>query len=262
MATYTEYLGLTKPAQTETYDVDVFNSNSDLLDTFAKNVQTHMENKNNPHEVTAEQIGAALEAVLNAHTTDTNIHTTAGEKANIASSLAITQTTLGVQCINLFNQDGEINNLPSGNVSTSNVNTVDGSTITFNRNTNTQSATGQIISGLSGKTVIVSGTCVSVGTSSSGLGTMIMYIIGDTTKRNRQEFGVGDFSYTISCGDTDEWLFGFAVSGSGSGLQIENLMIRFAEISDGTYHTYTPSLQAQLDALTARIAALEGGTES
>lgn len=36
-------------------------------------------------------------------------------------------------------------------------------------------------------------------------------------------------------------------------------MIRYAEIADGTYEPYQPSLQEQINALTARISALEGG---
>lgn len=76
MATNTENYGLIKPAQEEFYDIDVFNENADKVDAVLKahadglvstagvvatvqsTLNTHVNNKDNPHGVTALQAGA------------------------------------------------------------------------------------------------------------------------------------------------------------------------------------------------------------
>ena len=71
MANKTTNYGLTKPLQGEFYDVNVPNSNMDIIDTELKRVDSkvnevdtslqtvipHVERKDNPHGVTAEQVG-------------------------------------------------------------------------------------------------------------------------------------------------------------------------------------------------------------
>ena len=71
MATNTEFLNLKKPAQEDFYNVDDFNENFQKIDDFAKR-------KDNPHGVTAKQIGAV--PALNGLTsgTDLNSVTTSG----------------------------------------------------------------------------------------------------------------------------------------------------------------------------------------
>ena len=56
MATYTKNINLKKPDQSDFYNVDDFNKNSDKIDTFAKNASDHIANKGNPHNVTLEQV--------------------------------------------------------------------------------------------------------------------------------------------------------------------------------------------------------------
>lgn len=56
MATYTKNINLKKPDQSDFYNVDDFNRNSDKIDEFAKNTSDHIADKQNPHNVTLEQV--------------------------------------------------------------------------------------------------------------------------------------------------------------------------------------------------------------
>jgi hypothetical protein len=69
MPNVTTNYGLKKPLQEEFYNVEVQNENMDTIDAQmkaidtaqknnAKSQKTHVEDKNNPHGVTAEQVGA------------------------------------------------------------------------------------------------------------------------------------------------------------------------------------------------------------
>ena len=55
----TEHYGLQKPESNEYVSIDVINQNMDAIDKELKNGADHADSKNNPHGVTAEQIGAA-----------------------------------------------------------------------------------------------------------------------------------------------------------------------------------------------------------
>lgn len=57
MDTTTNY-GLKKPAYEDGADVKTFNDNADIVDTELKKAENHRADKNNPHGVTAEQVGA------------------------------------------------------------------------------------------------------------------------------------------------------------------------------------------------------------
>lgn len=163
-----------------------------------------------------------------------------------------------IEVKNLFNKDGEINSTYSGSVVSStsaDFNTVNGNVITFNRNSSTSQPTGQFLRNLKNKKIIVSFNVVSFGTGTTvafraferGNGTPIV---------NEYPNKIGAFKYAIDI-DKEEVLFGFATSG-GRGAQIENLMIRYAEITDDTYAPFTGiDLQGQIYALTDRIKTLE-----
>lgn len=70
MAEYTENLNLELPEHFEYFKLAVWNGNSAKIDEFAGTVNAHMENMNNPHQVTAEQIGAASDASVTAMQAD------------------------------------------------------------------------------------------------------------------------------------------------------------------------------------------------
>ena len=74
MSLYTNFLKLIKPEETEKYNINVFNGNADLIDSALSildqkdksqdellatkdSLNTHINNKNNPHEMTKSQIG-------------------------------------------------------------------------------------------------------------------------------------------------------------------------------------------------------------
>lgn len=56
MATYTQNINLKKPDPSDFYNIEDFNGNSDKIDTFAKTASDHIANKQNPHNVTLDQI--------------------------------------------------------------------------------------------------------------------------------------------------------------------------------------------------------------
>lgn len=88
MSTQTQNLQLIKPDKDEYYDIQVQNSNMDKIDTsihsLSTNVEEHLGNKNNPHNVTKSQIG--LGSVPNVTTNDqTPTYTPASANTALAS---------------------------------------------------------------------------------------------------------------------------------------------------------------------------------
>lgn len=65
MSTQTTNLKLVKPDVNDLYDINVQNSNMDIIDSVVNN---HTSNNNNPHGVTAEQVGAL--PIINAMSTN------------------------------------------------------------------------------------------------------------------------------------------------------------------------------------------------
>lgn len=58
MSTTTTNLGLFKPELSDPADITKMNPNWDLIDTELKKTQDHSSDTSNPHEVTADQVGA------------------------------------------------------------------------------------------------------------------------------------------------------------------------------------------------------------
>jgi hypothetical protein len=56
MATYTQNINLKKPDPSDFYNIEDFNENSDKIDVFAKTTSDHIANKQNPHNVTLDQV--------------------------------------------------------------------------------------------------------------------------------------------------------------------------------------------------------------
>lgn len=56
MATYTQNINLKKPDPSDFYNIEDFNENSDKIDSFAKTTSDHISNKQNPHNVTLDQV--------------------------------------------------------------------------------------------------------------------------------------------------------------------------------------------------------------
>lgn len=56
MATYTQNINLKKPDPSDFYNIEDFNENSDKIDAFAKTTSDHIANKQNPHNVTLDQV--------------------------------------------------------------------------------------------------------------------------------------------------------------------------------------------------------------
>lgn len=186
-----------------------------------------------------------------------NAQENASEILDVKSAVAINLQSIGMQYINMFNKNGEINSMYNGTTIASGTtkNTVDGNVITFNRRSGIEYLTGQFIRGLAGKTVKITFNCLSTGSATQG--TFRIMKRDNTTALKVEVFGTGEKSYTYTCGTDDELLFCFGGNGSAAGVQIENLMIRDNSISDDTYKDYIPSLQEQINTLAAQIAALQ-----
>ena len=105
MSTYTNFLKLRKPDETEKYSISHFNANADLIDSalarieqkdesqdnlFASKIslETHANNHNNPHAVSKSQIG--LGKVENKSSSDLRSEIT---RENITSALGYTPYT-------------------------------------------------------------------------------------------------------------------------------------------------------------------------
>lgn len=56
MATYTQNINLKKPDPSDFYNIEDFNENSNKIDAFAKTTSDHIANKQNPHNVTLDQV--------------------------------------------------------------------------------------------------------------------------------------------------------------------------------------------------------------
>jgi hypothetical protein len=207
-----------------------------------------------------EDIAANTEAI------EENTADIANNKSDILSvnnDIEINSLTLGTKVAkNLFNKDGQINVRYNGVIESNEgkMNTVNNNIVTFNTSTSTDKGTGQIIKGLKNKKVIISCECVSVGTSSSNKGKLIIYKLNSGTELAYAFIELGDFVFEYDCGDNDELLFAFAVNGSGAGLQLKNIMIRSAEFVNPMYVPYsTPilSLQDQINTNKSNILAVK-----
>lgn len=194
---------------------------------------------------------------------DTRLTNAESDILSVSNDTEINSLTLGTKVAkNLFNKDGQINVRYNGVIESNEgkMNTVNNNIVTFNTSTSTDKGTGQIIRGLKNKKVIISCECVSVGTSSSNKGKLIIYKLNSGTELAYEFIELGDFVFEYDCGDNDELLFAFVVNGSGAGLQLKNIMIRSAEFANHMYVPYsTPTLSLQeqindntMDILTAK----------
>lgn len=174
------------------------------------------------------------------------------------NDILINQETIGTQIIkkNLFNKDGEINSNIDGSITTDVINTVNGNVITFNRNTASKQPTGQFISGIYNRKLIITFTIKSMGTATKV--SLRGYARNNTS-------GILYKSYTETGQYKVEWtatnaevLFSFINEAptSGQGLQIENLMIRDAGFTDDAYEPYKPSVNERLVDIEESVSEL------
>lgn len=111
MADQTTNYNLTKPLETEFYDVNVQNENMDIIDKKLKDLDDHTKNKNNPHGVTKSHVG--LSKVPNVSTNDqTPTYTQATSLKNIISgeTLSISFGKLMKAIADLISHLGNRNN--------------------------------------------------------------------------------------------------------------------------------------------------------
>ena len=165
------------------------------------------------------------------------------------SDIAVNKTTLGYQCKNLLKNTAKTSTM-SGVTFTVN----DDKSVTANGTNSTSNYANIIVfkGELEGGTYTLTGAVSDVfrirlgmGTSADGYGAYV-----GLDKGNGYTFTVaGKALYTVTCQ---------VESGKTASNVIFKPMLRYADIIDDTYEPYQPSVQEQINALEARIAALGG----
>ena len=166
---------------------------------------------------------------------------------DVNSQISINRTTLGTQCKNLLKN-------------TAVTQTINGITFTVNDDksvTVNGKATGRTIFLVGTAYISQTGNYTYTGTPSGGASSTYSMNYRNSNVYKTAETGNG-ITAQFEGGKTYE-----AIIDIRSGVTISNLtfspMLRYADITDDTYEPYQPSLQEQINALTARISALEGG---
>jgi hypothetical protein len=98
MATYTQNINLKKPDPSDFYNIEDFNENSDKIDTFAKTTSDHIANKQNPHNVTLDQVLIAGGSVVPVTAGGTGANNAASARTNLGvppTSHAVNAATYG-----------------------------------------------------------------------------------------------------------------------------------------------------------------------
>lgn len=184
----------------------------------------------------------------------------------VKNDIAINRATSGTQCKNLFNKDGNINQRFNGSPPPDNSfkNLVSDNLVSFRTPLTQSQLAGQFIKNVKGKKITISGNFLGV--ESTNTGDRCIFRVYPKNKETHLSGSektfynkdIGEFSFTVDCGEYDEVLVSAGVYYNVGGIaKIENLMVRYADITDGSYEPYVPSLQEQINALVERIQALE-----
>jgi len=178
------------------------------------------------------------------------------------SDILINRETIGTQIIkkNLFNKDGEINLIYTGGKqpNSSLCSTVSGNVITVKSPITQNNMSGQFISKSKEKKVILTGKLLNINSSSSIDKMTVRVYVGNPNHIFEDRIDkIGEFACTIDCEGYDEIFICFGLWYGDGTAEIENIMVRHADITDDSYEPYKPSLQEQINALVERIQALE-----
>ena len=166
--------------------------------------------------------------------------------STMKNDVALNRTTLGTQCKNLL-KNNAVTQTVSGVTFTIN----DDKSITVNG-----TATAQISFMINNKVGLGIGNYILTGCPSGGSNnTFYLTAYASSAWLSAPDFGSG-------CRIENKTITHIVIS-IASGYTANNLkfypMLRDADITDNIYEPYQPSLQEQINALTARISALEGG---
>lgn len=109
MATYTKNINLKKPDPSDFYNIEDFNENSDKIDAFAKTTSDHIANKQNPHNVTLDQVltasGSGGDSVVPVTAGGTGANNAASARTNLGvppTSHAVNAATYGKGSASVF----------------------------------------------------------------------------------------------------------------------------------------------------------------
>ena len=184
------------------------------------------------------------------NTYEAYIPSVAEQFATVKSDIAVNCTTLGAQHKNLFNKDGDINYVYNGGRPADQkwYSTVSGNVITVRAPLTLTNIAGQFIPKAKGKKIILSGKLLSINSSNSA----DMLAIRAYTRNvpapifNTRTNNIGEFSCKIDCEEYDEVFVCFGLWYGDGTAEIENIMVRYADITDDTYEAYVPSVNERL----------------
>ena len=172
------------------------------------------------------------------------------------SDIAINRTTLGTQCKNLLNETGYLSSITSASIGTFNIS---GNSITLTA-TGKDCYTKPHTSSDGGYRIPVepdTDYILSWESDNTYAGLVYVFLNGDIIQqRLANNKNTKYFKFTTKS-DTTFITIRLGVTTSGNSITYSNIMLRYANILDNTYEPYQPSLQEQIEALEARIAALE-----
>ena len=173
------------------------------------------------------------------------------------SDIALNKSTLGYQRKNQLNETGYLSSITSVTRGTK---SISGNQITLTATAadcytkpNADSDGGFRISVEPNTDYILSWE-----SDNSNSGNVYIFMNGTTDGRKSVDNNVSKTLKFTTNSDTTFITIRLGVSNSGDSITYSNIMLRYADILDDTYEPYKPSLQEQITALEARIAALGG----
>lgn len=172
------------------------------------------------------------------------------------SDIAVNKTTLGTQCKNILDETGYLSSITSVTRGTK---SISGNQITLTA-TAADCYTKPSADSDGGFRISVEPNTdyiLSWDSDNSNSGNVYIFMNGTTDgRKSANNNGSKTLKFTTNS-DTTFITIRLGVSNSGNSITYSNIMLRYADILDDTYEPYQPSLQEQLSALEARIAALE-----
>lgn len=172
------------------------------------------------------------------------------------SDIVINKTTLGYQRKNLFNETEYLSSIASVSIGTFNIS---GNSIILTA-TGKDCYTKPHASGDGGYRIPVTPDTdyiLSWESDNSNDGYVYAFMNGSLSQQKlANNKDTKYFKFTTNS-NTTFITIRLGVSNSGESITYSNIMLRYADILDNTYEPYLPSLQEQIVALEARIAALE-----
>ena len=224
-------------------------SNTNSIESLTTDVNKKANSDDVYDKATADSRFLGIDATADKAVADENGSNISETFSTMKNDIAINRTTLGTQCKNLLKNNAVTQ-------------TVSGVTFTINDDKSiTVNGTATSMVQISLGDITENGSYILTGCPSGGSTSTYMLSLTvfrtDGTKTYSNETGNGR---SIVFDSEKHIRIKFLIQ-INSGVTVSNLtfkpMLRYADITDSTYEPYQPSVQEQIAALEARIAALE-----